>query len=141
MDPELGLVVYPDEQTSDFSFFKPYSEATAIKIDEKVKEYLDNAYKVAKTTILEHKDTIEQIAEILIKKEYISGEDFSMMVEYPEKIEEFKSSDELLTNIEEKSGSKKSDNKQGKITKKTDSNSKTMKKTTSNKKKSSIKKE
>ena len=100
MDPELGLVVYPDDQQSDFSFFKPYSEATAIKIDEKVKKYLDEAYKVARKTILEHKDTLKKIAEILIKKEYISWEDFSMMVEYPEKIEEFTKDDELLTNVE-----------------------------------------
>ena len=101
MDPDIGLVVYPNEQNSDFSFYKPYSESTAVQIDQKVKEYLENAYKIAKKTIIEHKKTLEQIAEILIKKEYISWEDFSMMVEYPEKIEEFRNSDELLTNVEE----------------------------------------
>ena len=72
MDPEIGLVVYPDEQSSDFSFFKPYSEETAQKIDDKVKEYLDEAYNTAKVLILKHKNTIEKIAEVLIKKEYIS---------------------------------------------------------------------
>jgi cell division protease FtsH len=72
MDPDIGLVVYPNEQNSDFSFYKPYSESTAVKIDQKVKEYLENAYKIAKKTIIEHKKTLEQIAEILIKKEYIS---------------------------------------------------------------------
>ena len=102
MDPEIGLVVYPDDQSSDFSFFKPYSEETAQKIDEKVKMYLDDAYKVAKNTILEHKETMEKIAELLIKKEYISGEDFSMMVENPDKIEEFKNADEIVTKAEEK---------------------------------------
>ena len=102
MDPEIGLVVYPDDQSSDFSFFKPYSEETAQKIDEKVKKYLEDAYKVAKNTILEHKDTMEKIAELLIKKEYISGEDFSMMVENPDKIEEFKNADEIVTKAEEK---------------------------------------
>jgi ATP-dependent Zn protease len=100
MDPEIGLVVYPDENSSDFSFFKPYSEETAQKIDEKVKKYLEDAYKVAKNTILEHKDTMEKIAELLIKKEYISGEDFSMMVENPDKIEEFKNADEIVTKTE-----------------------------------------
>ncbi|MBR4634071.1 hypothetical protein IKO50_03850 [bacterium] len=103
MDPEIGLVVYPDENNSDFSFFKPYSEETAQKIDEKVKMYLEDAYKVAKNTILEHKDTMEKIAELLIKKEYISGEDFSVMVENPDKIEEFKNADEIVTKAEEKS--------------------------------------
>ena len=101
MDPEIGLVVYPDERNSDFSFYKPYSEETAEIIDEKVKKYLEDAYKVAKNTILEHKETMEKIAELLIKKEYISGEDFSMMVENPDKIEEFKNADEIVTNAEE----------------------------------------
>ena len=102
MDPEIGLVVYPDDQNSDFSFFKPYSEETAQKIDEKVRMYLENAYEVAKNTILKHKETMEKIAELLIKKEYISGEDFSVMVENPDKIEEFKNADEIVTKAEEK---------------------------------------
>ena len=102
MDPEIGLVVYPDEQSSDFSFFKPYSEETAQKIDEKVKKYLEDAYEVAKNTIMKHKTTMEKIAELLIKKEYISGEDFSVMVENPDKIEEFKNADEVVTKAEER---------------------------------------
>ena len=102
MDPEIGLVVYPDNQSSDFSFFKPYSEKTAQKIDEKVKIYLEDAYKVAKNTILKHTETMEKIAELLIKKEYISGEDFSMMVDNPDKIDEFKDADEIVTKAEEK---------------------------------------
>ena len=101
MDPEIGLVVYSDERNSDFSFYKPYSEETAQIIDEKVKMYLEDAYEVAKNTILEHKETMEKIAELLIKKEYISGEDFSMMVENPDKIEEFKNADEIVTNAKE----------------------------------------
>ena len=101
MDPEVGLVVYPDDPSSDFSFYKPYSEETAQMIDEKVKMYLEDAYKVAKNTILEHKETIEKIAELLIKKEYISGEDFSMMVENPDKIDEFRDADEIVTKAEE----------------------------------------
>ena len=102
MDPEIGLVVYPDEQNSDFSFYKPYSEETAEKIDEKVKIYLEEAYENAKNIILEHKDTMEKIAELLIKKEYISGEDFSVMVENPDKIEEFKNTDDIVVKAEEK---------------------------------------
>ena len=64
---------------------------------------LEEAYEVAKNTILEHKETMEKIAELLIKKEYISGEDFSVMVENPDKIEEFKNADGVVTKAEEKS--------------------------------------
>jgi hypothetical protein len=63
--------------------------------------YLEDAYNVAKNTILEHKETMEKIAELLIKKEYISGEDFSMMVENPDKIDEFRDADEIVTKAEE----------------------------------------
>ena len=84
-----------------FSFYKPYSDETAEKIDERVKKYLEDAYDVAKSTILKHKKTIEKIAELLIKKEYISGEDFSMMVENPDKIDEFRDTDEIVTKAEE----------------------------------------
>ena len=68
-----------------------------------MKLYLEEAYDAAKSTILKHKKTMERIAELLIKKEYISGEDFSMMVENPDKIEEFKNADEIVTKAEEKS--------------------------------------
>ena len=49
---------------------------------------------------------MEKIAELLIKKEYISGEDFSVMVENPDKIEEFKNADEVITKAEEKAEEK-----------------------------------
>lgn len=126
MDPEIGLVVYPDEQSSDFSFYKPYSDETAEKIDERVKKYLEDAYDVAKSTILKHKKTIEKIAELLIKREYISGEDFSMMVENPDKIDEFRDADEIVTKAEENGDEsesktidevKKEDGNKGKIKK------------------------
>ena len=61
---------------------------------------MEEAYDIAKNTILKHKKTIEKIAELLIKKEYISGEDFSIMVDNPEKIEELKNSDEITIKSE-----------------------------------------
>ena len=127
MDPEIGLVVYPDEQSSDFSFYKPYSDETAEKIDERVKKYLEDAYDVAKSTILKHKKTIEKIAELLIKREYISGEDFSMMVENPDKIDEFRDTDEIVTKAEENGD--ESDSKTTDEVKKEDGNKGKMKKT------------
>ena len=71
MDEDLGLVVYPEVDQSDFSFFKPYSETTALKIDEKVKSYLERAYAISKQTILDYKDVMQEIADMLIKKEYL----------------------------------------------------------------------
>jgi cell division protease FtsH len=78
------MVVY--EENPDFNFTKPYSEKTAERIDVKVKEYLDEAFALSKKTITKYKSTLEKIANILIEKEYISGEEFAEMVDSPEKI-------------------------------------------------------
>jgi ATP-dependent Zn protease len=84
MDEELGMVVY--EENPDYTFVKPYSETTAQKIDAKVKEYLEEAYKISKQHIVKHKATLEKIAKMLIEKEYISGDEFAEMIDNPEKI-------------------------------------------------------
>ncbi|MDR2190968.1 MAG: AAA family ATPase [Candidatus Peribacteria bacterium] len=84
MDEELGMVVY--EENPDFNFTKPYSEMTAQTIDAKVKVYLENAYKISKQMIMQHKSLLENIAKMLIEKEYISGDEFAEMIDNPEKI-------------------------------------------------------
>jgi cell division protease FtsH len=75
------MVVY--EENPDFNFTKPYSEKTAERIDTKVKKYLDEAFSISKKTITKHKSTLENIAKILIEKEYISGDEFAEMVDNP----------------------------------------------------------
>ena len=87
MDEDLGLAVYKEDQ--DYTLFKPYSEEKAEQIDKKIKEYLDKQYKKAKEIILDHKENIVRIAGILIRKEYLSGDDFSEMIDHPETIDEF----------------------------------------------------
>ena len=71
MDEELGMVVY-EENHNDITFFKPYSENTAQQIDKKIKQYLEQSYKIAKKTILKHQEILTNIATILIEKEFIS---------------------------------------------------------------------
>jgi cell division protease FtsH len=78
------MVVY--EENPDFNFTKPYSETTAQKIDAKVKDYLEDAYKVSKQTITKYKSTLEKIAKTLIEREYISGDEFAEMIDNPETI-------------------------------------------------------
>ena len=87
MDEDLGLAVYKEDQ--DYTLFKPYSEEKAEQIDKKMKEYLDHAYQNAKDTIKEYQNVISKIAWILLKKEYLSGDEFSDMVDHPEHIEKY----------------------------------------------------
>lgn len=67
---------------------KPYSETTAQKIDVKVKEYLETAYAISKKTIMKYKSTLDEIAKILIDKEFIAGDEFADMIDNPEKLAE-----------------------------------------------------
>ena len=94
MDEELGMVVYEENQ-HDLTFFKPYSEITAQKIDLKVKTYLELAFKTAKKMIEQNKETLTKVAKILIDREYIAGEDFAQMIDNPEKITKYQETGEF----------------------------------------------
>ncbi len=60
------------------TWIKPFlSDETIKKIDKKVKEILDEAYKKAKTIITKHKKLHEKIAKDLLEKEEISKEEFN----------------------------------------------------------------
>jgi AFG3 family protein len=48
MNKEIGNISFYDSKQSDYSFNKPYSEATAEKIDKEVKKIIDNAFERTK---------------------------------------------------------------------------------------------
>ena len=65
----------------DWGHEKSYSEETAGIIDEEVKKIIDNAYKEAKDILREHRDKLDRVAEILVEKEKISGDEFDAIFE------------------------------------------------------------
>ena len=75
MDEEIGLENYVWAHTVEWERAL-YSEETQKKIDLKVREYLEKAYKFAIDTIKKHKKLHTQISEDLLKKEDISREEF-----------------------------------------------------------------
>ncbi len=82
MDEDLWPVVYFDEDKNDYSLYKPYSEKTAEKIDEKIKYYIWDCYKQAKKIINDNKDLIEKMSKILLEKEYLTKEEFSILMDW-----------------------------------------------------------
>ena len=60
----------------DWGHEKSYSEETAGIIDEEVKRIIDNAYAEAKSILTEHRDKLDKVAEVLVEKEKITGEEF-----------------------------------------------------------------
>ena len=86
MDEELGTLVYDD--TKEYSSYKPFSEKTAELIDSKVKWLVAESYTKAIKILKENKALMEAMAELLLEREYISRDEFELMMKDPKKIKE-----------------------------------------------------
>src|SRR6187431_1544518 len=71
MNKEIGNMSFYDSKQSDYSFQKPYSEATSEKIDREVKRIIDEAYERTKALLLRHQAHLEVIAKELLEKEIL----------------------------------------------------------------------
>jgi len=60
---------------------RDYSEATAIKIDEQVREIISNGYNTAKRIIDEHSGGLVRIAEALLEREVLDGKEVTQLIE------------------------------------------------------------
>jgi cell division protease FtsH len=76
MSPKVGNVSFFDSQgRNEYSFNKPYSEKTAELIDQEAKHLVDEQYERAKKILLENKDGLIKLSELLLEKEVIFSED------------------------------------------------------------------
>lgn len=70
-----NLSFYDSTGQYESSFQKPYSEATAQLIDQEVKKLVQNAYERTKKILIEHQSELEELAEMLLKKEVVYKDD------------------------------------------------------------------
>ncbi len=75
MSEGIGNRSYYDSTGSEMGFTKPYSEQTAQLIDGEAKKLLDDAYKLASTTLQEHNEGLHRLAGLLLEKEVVFAED------------------------------------------------------------------
>lgn len=76
LNKEIGNVSYYDSTgQQEYAFTKPYSEATSQIIDHEIKKLTEQAYERAKAILAENRSKLEQLADILLKKEVIFRED------------------------------------------------------------------
>ena len=76
MSDKVGTISYYDSTgQSDMAFTKPYSEQTAQSIDNEVKALIERAYAMAKQVLIEHRDGMTQLAELLLEREVVFTED------------------------------------------------------------------
>jgi cell division protease FtsH len=60
---------------------RDYSEATAIRIDEQVRFFVDDAYSRARKIIEDHSDALVRIAEALLEREVLDGSEVLHLIE------------------------------------------------------------
>ena len=76
LDEEIGNLSYYDSTgQQDYALTKPYSEKTAEVIDRQVSKLVEQAYHEALDILENHRDGLTQLANKLIEKEVIFGED------------------------------------------------------------------
>lgn len=85
MSENVGPVVYDDGNGEvflgkDYGHVKNYSEQTSAKIDAEVEKIMRTAYDKTVQILKEHYDKLELVAETLIEREKISGEEFKSLL-------------------------------------------------------------
>jgi len=80
MSEKLGQLAFGGRQEQVFlgeeiAQRREYSEQTAREVDEEIRSILDRAYKLATSTLEEHRDALDRLAQALLEKEEIPGEE------------------------------------------------------------------
>lgn len=81
MSEKLGPMTFgkTDEMVflgREISVEKDYSEEKAKEIDEEVKNFVDQSYKATQNIIQKYRKALDKIAQVLIEKETLEGEEF-----------------------------------------------------------------
>src|SRR6187401_749410 len=80
MNPAIGNMSFYDSKQSEYSFQKPYSDATAEKIDIEVKNIIDGAYERTKGLLTQHRKHLDVIAKELLEKEILFQADLERLI-------------------------------------------------------------
>ncbi|WP_448920559.1 ATP-dependent zinc metalloprotease FtsH [Eubacterium sp.] len=85
MSENIGPVVYDSGNGEvflgkDYGHVNNYSEATSARIDAEVEKIMREAYEKTVAILKEHYDKLELVANTLLEKEKISGEEFESLM-------------------------------------------------------------
>ena len=86
MSDVVGAIMFGSGQEEvflgrDFAQSKNYSEQTAAILDAETKNIIDKAYNTAKEILSNNIDKLHQVAQVLLEKEKIDGEEFAKIFE------------------------------------------------------------
>lgn len=111
MSKKIGPMSFYDSTGSRDTFTKPYSEHTALEIDNEVRRILEEAYARARNIIEKNNDKINAMADLLLEKETIYAEDIEPILgpsaqSLKNKDKQQSSENDIADNTAEKSDSK-----------------------------------
>jgi len=94
MSDKLGPRVFGHEHGQpflgrEFSTEPDYSDEIAREIDDEVRRIVEAAHHRARTILTEHKQDLEKISEILVKRETIEKEEFQALLDGKDELEVF----------------------------------------------------
>ncbi|MFN3413662.1 MAG: cell division protein FtsH, partial [Thermoanaerobaculum sp.] len=64
----------------EFARHQDYSESTAVAIDSEIKRLVEEAYRRAQELVQKHRPVLDRIAEALLEREVLEGEEVYQMV-------------------------------------------------------------
>lgn len=81
MSEKMGPILYGEEDHEvflgrDIGHSRNYGENVAGQIDSEIRRIIDEAYNNAKEVLEENRDGLERTAQLLLKKEKVSGDEF-----------------------------------------------------------------
>src|SRR5690606_11999585 len=79
MNSNVGNVSFHDSQ-SEHTMVKPYSDATALMIDQEVRKIIEGQYQRAKDLLTQHMNELKALAEELLKKEVLFKDDLERLI-------------------------------------------------------------
>jgi cell division protease FtsH len=80
MNKAIGNISFYDSKQADYTFNKPYSEATSERIDQEVKGIIDQVYERTRNLLLKHQIHLEVIAKELLEKEILFQADLERLI-------------------------------------------------------------
>lgn len=92
MSSKLGYINYSNDSSGGISVTKPFSESSAIILDEEIKQIVSDCHLRCSTLLKEKRDAVEKVAQRLLEKETITRKDMLELLgkrPYAEKHNEF----------------------------------------------------
>ena len=81
MSDKFGPIMLDNTREGDMFQQKLYGEVTSKEIDDEIRELVTTAYEKSKKILRENRETLETIAQALLKLETITGEELDEMLE------------------------------------------------------------